>query len=88
VQNPSTFHDLYFKQAGKGMNYPKMDFNPNVCVLTKYPYDNGFIDNLYMMTTCPNSYEQGQTTQGDFFSFNGRNFINIFGNMVIELPGY
>ena len=65
-----------------------MNFTPNVCILTKAPYQSGFIDNLYMMTTCTRSKEQGATTKGDFFSFAGRNFINIFGNMVLELPSY
>lgn len=63
-----------------------LDFNPNTCVLTKAPYENGFIDNLYIMTTCPRSKSQGTTTKGDFFSFEGRNFVNVFGNMVLELP--
>lgn len=74
----------YCNRSGK----TNINFIPNVCVLTKMPYENGFIDNLYIMTTCPRSKEQGLTVRGDFFSFNGRNFINIFGNMVLELQGY
>ena len=70
------------------LSHQCIDFNPNICVLSKLPYDNGFIDNMYLMTTCPNTKEQGVTLHGDFFSFNGRNFINLFGNLVLELPGY
>ncbi len=82
-----------FKMHNSSMRDPStnkqyMNFSPNVCVLSKVPYDNGFIDNLYYMVTCPTSGISDDNYRGIFFSFEGRNFINIYGNMVLELPGY
>ena len=55
--------------------------NPNVCALIKMPFDTGYIDNLYLLATAPKAL-----TDATFFSFNGRNFLNIFDNYVVELP--
>ena len=55
--------------------------NPNVCALIKMPFDTGYIDNLYLLATAPKAL-----TDATFFSFNGRNFLNVFDNYVVELP--
>ena len=55
--------------------------NANVCALIKVPFDTGYIDNLYLLATSPK-----ELTDATFFSFNGRNFLNVFDNYVIELP--
>ena len=57
------------------------DINNNVCSLVKMPYDTGYIDGLYLMTTSPQQLEDCT-----FFSFDGRNFLNVFENYVLELP--
>lgn len=58
------------------------DLNNNICTLIKMPYDNGYLDNVYMMATRPGEL----TKEGSFFSFAGRNFINVYKNLVLELP--
>lgn len=57
------------------------NINNNVCSLIKMPYDTGYIDGLYLMTTAPQQLEDCT-----FFSFDGRNFLNVFENYVLELP--
>lgn len=73
-------------------NYVRMDqhtshnastytnINANTCSLIKTPYDNGYIDNLYLLATAPQ-----ELSDATFFSFNGRNFLNVFDNYVVEL---
>ena len=62
-------------------SYDSIDINPNVCTLIKMPYNNGFMDNLYLMSTAPS-----QIKYYSFFSFGGRNFLNLVDNIVVELP--
>ena len=52
----------------------------NTCVLIKTPYHNEFIDNMYLFSTMPE-----EDMEGKFFSFNGRNFLCVFKNFVVEL---
>lgn len=59
-----------------------VDTNSNICTLIKMPYDNGYLDNVYLLATAPGEL----TTEGSFFSFSGRNFINVYKNLVLELP--
>lgn len=74
----------------------KTDVKQNICTMIKYPYENGFLSNLFIVTTAP---IQGQLRQGTgsipcdstglenkFFSFNGRNFYGIYANVAVELP--
>ena len=55
--------------------------NNNICSMIKLPYDNGYIDGVYLLTTAPQQLEDAT-----FFSFDGRNFLNVFDNYVLELP--
>ena len=57
------------------------DINNNICSMIKLPYDNNYIDGLYLLSTAPQQLEDAT-----FFSFDGRNFLNIFDNYVVELP--
>ena len=57
------------------------NINENVCSMIKMPYDNGYIDGVYLLTTAPQQLEDAT-----FFSFDGRNFLNVFDNYVVELP--
>ena len=57
------------------------NINANICALIKMPFDTGYIDNLYLLATSPK-----ELTDATFFSFSGRNFLNIFDNYVVELP--
>lgn len=67
------------------------DVKQNICTLIKYPYNNGFISNLFLITTAP---RYGGSTTGasacgldnKFFSFNGRNFYGVYSNLAVELP--
>ena len=59
------------------------DYQPNICTLVKYPLEDGYIGNLYLMTTAP---VNKVTEDGMFFSIGNRNFFNVYGNLVVELP--
>lgn len=90
----SDITDKYFLtdyQQSRALNYIPFintdstdytDLNNNICTLIKMPYDNGYLDNVYMMATRPGDL----TKEGSFFSFAGRNFINVYKNLVLELP--
>lgn len=56
------------------------NINQNVCSLIKMPYNTTYLDGIYLLATSP--YPLKECT---FFSFNGRNFLNILANLVIEL---
>ena len=58
-----------------------ININQNICSLIKMPYDTEYVNNLYLLVTAP-----GQVKPGTFFSFGGRNFLNIISNYVVELP--
>lgn len=64
------------------------DVKENVCTLVKFPYQNGFISNLFLVTTSPlpGTINDGNGISNKFFSFNGRNFYGIGYNMAVELP--
>lgn len=67
------------------------DVKQNICTLIKYPYNNGFMSNLFLITTAPRygRSEYGANACGldnKFFSFNGRNFYGIYANLAVELP--
>ena len=57
------------------------NINENICSMIKLPYDSGYIDGVYLLTTAPQQLEDAT-----FFSFDGRNFLNAFDNYVFELP--
>lgn len=59
-----------------------IDLARNVCTLVKFPYENTFLDNLYIMTTAPTTI----TDEVSFFTINNRNFMKVFENIVVELP--
>lgn len=58
-----------------------VDVNQNVCTLMHVPYDNTYLDNIYLLVTAPQ-----EDMDNKFFSFSGRNFLNVMGNIVVELP--
>ena len=55
--------------------------NNNVCTLTRVPFENTFLDGLFLATTYPI-----QSIEGKVFSFGGRNFLGVYENLVVELP--
>ena len=57
------------------------NINQNICTLIRVPYENSFFDGLYLCTTYPCDQIEGKV-----FSFNGRNFLGICENFVVELP--
>lgn len=57
------------------------NLNKNVCVLIKMPYESGYLENIYIMSTAPSNFKSGGV-----FSFAGRTFINLYSNIVVELP--
>lgn len=80
----------------------RTDIKQNTLTLIKAPYHNSFLSNLYIATTIPRegdpvatSLNGGQNIftplpstglDNKFFSFNGRNFYGVYGNLVVELP--
>lgn len=55
--------------------------NQNVCTLVRVPYSNTFVSGLYLCTTYPCDQIEGKV-----FSFNGRSFLGVYENLVVELP--
>jgi hypothetical protein len=78
----------------------KTDYKANVCTLIKYPYESGFLNNLFIITTVPqlgctwdftnNTWTPNNNAayglSNKFFSFGGRNFYGIDSNLAVELP--
>ena len=65
----------------------KTDVKQGVCTLIKPPYNNGFLSNIYIVSTSPTQgSNDANGTDNKFFSFNGRNFYGFWRNMVVELP--
>lgn len=63
-------------------DFGHVDFKNNICSLIKYPYEGGFIDNLYIMTTSPARFGDDVAC----FSIDGHNFMKVLENIVVELP--
>lgn len=57
------------------------NINQNICTLVRVPYENTFFDGLYLCTTYPCDQIEGKV-----FSFNGRSFLGVYENFVVELP--
>lgn len=53
----------------------------NTCTLLRAPYENQYLDGLYIVTTKP-----CDSIDGKVFSFDGRNFLGIYDNLAVELP--
>ena len=93
-----TGQNIYLDDRGKGVlnantalsidtNGTKTDVKQGVCTLIKPPYNNGFLSNIYMVSTSPaQGTNDANGTDNKFFSFNGRNFYGFCSNMVVELP--
>ena len=76
----------------------KTDYKQNVCTLIKAPCGDGFLSNLYIVSTSPaperryyytgnySGYHNWIGTDNRFFSFNGRNFYGFMNNLAVELP--
>lgn len=71
------------------------DVKENICTLIKYPYDDGALSNLFLISTCPQRKKRSFMNEiandacgleGKFFSFNGRNFYGFYNNLAVELP--
>lgn len=89
---------IYLDDRGRGIldantalsidtNGTKTDVKQGVCTLIKPPYNNGFLSNIYMVSTSPaQGTNDANGTDNKFFSFNGRNFYGFCSNMVVELP--
>lgn len=70
----------YIPNVDTTANLDYVNKNANICTLIPYPYENSFIDGLYLATTIP-----GDTIEGKFFSFGGRNYLGVYKNLVVEL---
>ena len=75
ISNIINYIDTYYSSK----NYKNI--NQNVCSLARIPVANGFFDGLYLCTTYP-----CDKIEGKVFSFNGRSFLGVFENLVVELP--
>ena len=63
-------------------NLQYTDVNSHICTLVKMPVFSTYLDNVFICTTSP--FVDG--VEGKTFSFEGRNFIGMYNNLVLELP--
>lgn len=70
----------YVPNVDTSVNMDYVNKNANICTLIPYPYENSFIDGLYLATTIPDN-----DIEGKFFSFGGRNYLGVYKNLVVEL---
>lgn len=63
-------------------NLQYTDVNNHICTLVKMPVFSTYLDNVFICTTSP--FADG--VEGKTFSFEGRNFIGMYNNLVLELP--
>lgn len=63
-------------------NLQYTDVNNHICTLIKMPVFSTYLDNVFICTTSP--FADG--VEGKTFSFEGRNFIGMYNNLVLELP--
>ena len=63
-------------------NLQYTDVNNHICTLVKMPVFSTYLDNVFICTTSP--FVDG--VEGKTFSFEGRNFIGMYNNLVLELP--
>ena len=63
-------------------NLQYTDVNSHICTLVKMPVFSTYLDNVFICTTSP--FADG--VEGKTFSFEGRNFIGMYNNLVLELP--
>ena len=85
------FHCYGIGDTDHSPNYTATEYNftenkytntiQNVCTLIRAPYENQYLDNLYIVTTKP-----CDSIDGKVFSFDGRNFLGIYDNLAVELP--
>ena len=85
------FHCYGIGDTNHSPNYVATEYNftenkytntiQNVCTLIRAPYENQYLDNLYIVTTKPCDLIDGKV-----FSFDGRNFLGIYDNLAVELP--
>ena len=82
TKDSNSFKSPFIRNINPTYNDPiYTNINANICSMIKFPYDNSYIDGIYLLTTAPQQLEDGT-----FFSFDGRNFLNAFDNFVVELP--
>lgn len=79
---PIQFKESDITQYQDEYQWTHTNHSQNVCTLIHMPYENKFLDNMFICTTCPNDHP----VEGQFFSFGGRNFLGFYKNLVVELP--
>lgn len=81
--DPNNIGNLQYIESISSIDYSKhINITQDVCTLIRYPYQNAFLDNLYIMSTMPKQFNDDVA----YFSLNGRNFMKVFYNLVVELP--
>lgn len=79
---PIQFKESDMTQYQDEYQWTHTNYSQNICTLIHMPYENKFLDNMFICTTCPNDHP----IEGQFFSFGGRNFLGFYKNLVVELP--
>lgn len=81
--DPNNVTSLQYTESISSINYDKhTNISQDVCTLIRYPYQNAFLDNLYIMSMMPKQFDNDVA----YFSLAGRNFMKVFDNLVVELP--
>ena len=70
-----------FKPYCNSSNYPRtINTNLNKYVLTKMPWGNNVLDNLFLATVKPSLISPGST-----FTYNNKTYLLLFNNFVMEV---
>lgn len=81
--DPNNVANLQYNEGIASIGYDNhTNITQDVCTLIRYPYQNTFLDNVYIMSTMPKQFDNDVA----FFSLQNRNFMKVFQNIVVELP--
>lgn len=81
--DPNNIASMQYLESISNIGYAShTNVTQDVCTLIRYPYQNSYLDNLYIMTTMPRQFDNDTA----YFTIQGRNFMKVFNNIVVELP--
>lgn len=81
--DPNNVASMQYLESISSIGYDShTNVTQDVCTLIRYPYQNSYLDNLYIMTTMPKQFDNDTA----YFTIQGRNFMKVFNNIVVELP--
>lgn len=81
--DPNNVATMQYRESISSIGYAShTNITQDVCTLIRYPYQNSYLDNLYIMTTMPRQFDNSTA----YFTIQNRNFMKVFNNIVVELP--